>query len=137
MRRRVDAARVGRLATVSAAGQPHLVPVCFALVGEIVYSTVDTKPKRSKQLRRVDNARATGVATLLVDQYTEDWASLWWVRVDGRIRLVEESGNDWQQGLAALADKYHQYRLAPPPGPVLALDTERWSGWEADPRPSR
>ena len=44
-RDRLAAARVARLATVTPGGRPHLVPCCFALVGETAYSAVDAKPK--------------------------------------------------------------------------------------------
>ena len=57
VRKRVRDARVGRLATVSPDGRPHLVPLCFALDGEVLYSAVDDKPKRSKRLQRVENIR--------------------------------------------------------------------------------
>jgi hypothetical protein len=30
-----------------------------------------------------------------------------------------------------LVARYPQYRDAPPAGPVLAVDVERWSGWRA------
>ena len=33
--------------------------------------------------------------------------------------------------LAALAARYEPYRLAPPQGPVLAIDVERWVSWSA------
>jgi PPOX class probable F420-dependent enzyme len=130
MRRLVDAARVGRLATVSADRRPHAVPVCFALVGEVAYSAVDHKPKRSGRLRRVENLLETGQACLLVDEYDDDWSTLWWVRLDGSGRVVD----DWEEGapaIAALAGKYPQYRARPPDGPVIALDITRWTGWSA------
>lgn len=78
MRRLVTTGRVGHLATVAADGIPHLVPVCFTLVGETAYSAVDHKPKRSVWLRRLVHVRATGRACLLVDHYDEDWSGLWW-----------------------------------------------------------
>ena len=62
-RRRFAAARVARLATVAADGAPHLVPVVFALIEETVYSVVDAKPKRTTELRRLENVRATGAKT--------------------------------------------------------------------------
>ena len=43
-RRRFAAARVARLATADAAGRPHIVPVTFAVDGDVVYSAVDAKP---------------------------------------------------------------------------------------------
>ena len=122
---RLAAARVGRLATVTADGEPHLVPVCFALAGGRIVTAVDAKPKATRALRRLDNVRATGRASLLVDHYEEDWARLWWVRVDGPAAVVEPDGD----AMAALAAKYEQYRAQAPAGPVIALQPERWRSW--------
>ncbi|MFI5839218.1 TIGR03668 family PPOX class F420-dependent oxidoreductase [Catenuloplanes sp. NPDC051500] len=126
MRRRVTDARVGRLATVGADGRPHLVPICFALVGDRIYSAVDHKPKRSARLRRLANARDTGVASLLIDEYDDDWTRLWWVRVDGRVEVLETGP---AEALDALTATYPQYAAKPPTGQMLALTVEKWSGW--------
>lgn len=134
MRRLVAAARVGRLATVGADQQPHAVPVCFALRGETAYSAVDHKPKRSRRLRRVSNIEATARACLLVDRYGEDWSTLWWVRLDGAGRVVADP-DEAARAVAALVDKYPQYRDRAPDGPVIAVDITRWSGWSAAPVP--
>jgi PPOX class probable F420-dependent enzyme len=131
-RRLASAARVGHLATVAADGTPHLVPVCFALVGDVAFSCVDHKPKSSRMLRRIANVQATGQACLLVDEYDEDWSRLWWVRLDGRGRIVEDS-RERATALEALAAKYAQYRDQPPEGSVLAIDVSRFSGWAAEP----
>jgi PPOX class probable F420-dependent enzyme len=130
MRRRVDSARVAHLATVGADARPHLVPVCFAVDADTVYSAVDHKPKRDTQLRRLDNLRATGHACLLVDQYGEDWSMLWWVRLDGRGR-VTDNPREMALARAALGDKYDQYAVQPPGGPIIAVQVTRWSGWSA------
>ena len=123
---RLAAARVAHLATVTADGEPHVVPVCFALASGRIVTAVDAKPKTSRALRRLDNVRATGRASLLVDHDEEDWARLWWVRVDGPAEVVAAAGD----ALAALGAKYEQYRTAPPAGPVIALRPERWRSWE-------
>lgn len=128
MRQLVEAARVGRLATVDERGRPHLVPVCFALDGEVAYSAVDHKPKRGGRLRRLDNIAATGRTCLLVDEYQEDWSTLWWVRLDGHGRLVDDPA-EADRAITTLMAKYRQYRDRPPRGPVLAVDVTRWSGW--------
>ena len=128
MRARVAGARVGRLATVTTSGRPHVVPCCFALDGDVVVSAVDAKPKSTLALRRLDNLRAHPAASLLVDHYAEDWATLWWVRLDGTGRVVEDgAGRD--AALALLAAKYEQYRRDPPPGPVVALEVTAWRAW--------
>lgn len=134
MRRLVTAARVARLATTGADGRPHAVPVCYALRGETVYSAVDHKPKRGRRLRRVSNLERTGDACLLIDRYGQDWSDLWWVRLDGRGRVVADPG-EAAGAVAALVDKYPQYRDRPPDGPVIAVDITAWSGWSAGPAP--
>jgi PPOX class probable F420-dependent enzyme len=122
--RRLALARVGRLATVTADGRPHVVPVCFALAGGMLYTAVDHKPKRSRALARLENVRATGRASLLVDHYEEDWSRLWWVRVDGTAEVI-----DSEAAIDALAEKYEQYRVARPAGPVIAIAPQRWRAW--------
>ena len=129
-RRRVAAARVARLATVDADGRPHLVPIVFALDGDTLLSAVDAKPKRSRTLRRVENARVRPAVTVLVDAYDEDWARLWWVRLRGRARVLD-GGDDADRALELLTAKYEQYRDAPPGAPVLAIDVFQWRGWSA------
>lgn len=128
MRQRVERARVGHLATTDGQGRPHAVPLCFALVGEIAYSAVDHKPKKGPWLRRLANVAATGRACLLVDAYDEDWSRLWWVRLDGRARVVDDPA-EVARAVEALAAKYPQYAQRRPTGPVLALEVTRWSGW--------
>jgi PPOX class probable F420-dependent enzyme len=128
MHRRVTQARVGRLATVSPNGRPHVVPCCFVLSGAVLYSAVDAKPKSSFALRRLTNLRAVPFAALLVDHYADDWSALWWVRVDGTARVIE-SGLECDRALELLAAKYEQYRREPPPGPVIAIAVTGWRAW--------
>jgi PPOX class probable F420-dependent enzyme len=128
MHGRVAAARVARLATVGAGGAPHLVPFCFVLDGEVLYSAVDQKPKRTSRLRRLENAAAEPRVSVLVDHYEEDWSRLWWVRLDGRARELE-AGPEAERAVDLLCAKYAQYRAEPPGGPVLRIDVERWRGW--------
>jgi PPOX class probable F420-dependent enzyme len=126
---RVMKARVARLATIDSDGRPHLVPIVFALDGETLYSAVDRKPKRSQTLRRVENARVRPDVTILVDQYDDDWTRLWWIRLRGRARVLDE-GEERERALELLQEKYPQYRDEPPNGPVLAVeitDTRDWS----------
>lgn len=131
LRRVVESARVARLATVGPEGSPHLVPVCFVLLGEVVYSAMDDKPKRDTRPRRLANLEATGRASLLVDEYREDWSALWWVRLDGHGRVVGDAA-EADSARSALTGKYPQYAQRPPRGPVLAITVTRWSAWSAD-----
>jgi PPOX class probable F420-dependent enzyme len=127
-RQRLRTARVGRLATVTAAHRAHVVPCCFALDSDTIYSVVDTKPKSTLDLRRLENIRSNGAASLLVDHYQEDWTGLWWVRVDGIGRVVE-TDSERQKAIELLEAKYQQYRSTPAPGPVLAIAIDRWRAW--------
>jgi PPOX class probable F420-dependent enzyme len=128
MRSRVAAAEVGRLATVTTDGRPHLVPCCFVLHDDTIYSAVDHKPKSTQHLRRLTNLRANPNATLLVDHYADDWSTLWWVRADGTGRILD-AGPDLAAAIALLVAKYHQYRDEPPAGPVIAIDVNTWRAW--------
>ena len=127
-RRRLASARVGRLATVTAANRAHVVPCCFVLVADTVYSAIDAKPKSTLALRRLQNIESNGAASLLVDRYDEDWDRLWWVRVDGEGRTVATSV-ERDAAIDHLRAKYEQYRSVSVPGPVLAIDIEHWRMW--------
>jgi PPOX class probable F420-dependent enzyme len=124
-RERFASARVARLATADAGGVPHIVPLVFALDGETIYSAVDAKPKRTTDLKRLRNVTANPRVALLADHYAEDWDVIWWARADGTGRVLDSS----PAAVALLRERYAQYRDAPPEGPVLAVDVERWSGW--------
>jgi len=123
---RLGQARIGRLATVTPDGRPHVVPVCFALHDGQIFTAVDAKPKATRALQRLENIRAHGSASLLVDHYEDDWTRLWWVRVDGAARIDES-----EPGLDALAAKYAQYRDQRPQGPLIAIAPEGWRSWTA------
>jgi len=133
-RRFVAAARVGRLATVSPGGAPHVVPVCFVLDGDDVYVALDEKPKRvaPERLRRVRNIRANPRVQLLADVYDEDWSRLAFVQADGRATLVQPGGPGHARAIALLREKYPQYRdMALETRPVIAIVVERWRSWSA------
>lgn len=130
-RRRFAAAHVARLATVDARGHPHLVPIVFALANDTIYSVVDAKPKRTTQLRRLQNVTSNPWASVLVDHYDDaDWSALWWVRADGAGRVLELADAEARIAVRLLAERHPQQRAT---GPVLAIDVERWSGWSARP----
>jgi PPOX class probable F420-dependent enzyme len=117
---------VARLATVDRDGVPHLVPMVFAVVGDVIFSAVDAKPKRSRRLKRLANIAANPRVSVLADHYEDDWERLWWVRADGVARVVDESA----EGLRALVARYAQYRATPPAGPFVEITVERWSAWQ-------
>jgi PPOX class probable F420-dependent enzyme len=125
-------ARVARLATVTEAGRPHIIPVIFAVNGNLLYTAVDAKPKTTANLRRLRNIRGNPQVAVLADRYHDDWTALWWVRADGRAAILEDP-RQMAGPIALLARRYPQYRDIPPTGPVIAISVERWTGWAASP----
>jgi len=121
---------VARLATITPDGLPHLVPVVFAVHGDVIYTAVDAKPKTTQRLRRLANIESNPQVSLLVDHYAEDWTQLWWVRVDG-IAEIHRDGTVLHTGHRLLRAKYPQYQSVPLNGPVIAVTVGRWSSWHA------
>lgn len=121
---------VARLATVAPDGTPHLVPVVFAVEGDVIYTAVDAKPKKTRRLRRLANIEHNPAVSLLVDHYAQDWTQLWWVRVDGAAAIATD-GDALETGYRLLRGKYPQYQAVPLDGPVIVINATRWSAWHA------
>jgi PPOX class probable F420-dependent enzyme len=121
-------ARVARLATIDPQGRPHVVPICFALEGDTLYTAVDEKPKRSRSLQRLRNIEAHPRVEVLIDHYDDDWTKLWWVRLRGVARIVDD-----RHAVELLAAKYAQYAERPPAGPVIAIAIEERIEWTSSP----
>ena len=121
---------MARLGTVTVGARPHIVPCCFAIDGEVLYTGVDgVKTKASSALRRLDNIRANPSVSVLLDHYDDDWSTLWWIRLDGRARVVDVGSPEGRTASGLLAGKYAQYRDRPIPGPVITVEILRWSAW--------
>ena len=124
-RARVAAARIGRLATVGDDLRPHVVPVTYAVHGDLVFVGIDQKPKTTTDLKRLRNIAANARVAVLVDEYDEDWTHLWWVRLDGAARVQA----DEPAAVELLTAKYPQYAGDPPRGPVITIHVDSWTGW--------
>ena len=57
----LDAHRVGHLATAAGDGEPHVVPLCYARVGDRIYFVADEKPKRRPAREHVVEHASDGV----------------------------------------------------------------------------
>lgn len=130
--RALTTARSAHLATITPEGNPHLVPVTFAIVDDRVVTMVDHKPKTTTRLQRLANIQNDPRASLLADHYEEDWDELWWVRVDGQAELHEQ-GDVWEESRSALAGKYDQYRRRPPEGAAIVIPIDRITWWASTP----
>ncbi len=131
----VDAQRIARLATVDDRGRPHVVPICFARTGDVVYSVIDEKPKRGDymRLRRLRNIASNPNVQVLLDVYDDaDWSRLRYLQLRGRARLIDH-GAEHGRALILLRDRYAQYGAMSLEGrPIIAIDVERVIGWSAD-----
>ncbi|WP_436530774.1 TIGR03668 family PPOX class F420-dependent oxidoreductase [Actinoplanes sp. HUAS TT8] len=123
---RFASVRVARLATVTPDGAPHLVPIVFALAGDVIHTAVDGKPKRHRNLQRLANIAHEPRVSVLADFYDDDWTQLWWVRADGHATIGDEPE-------PALLARYPQYTVQPPPGPFLRITVTAWHAWAAGP----
>jgi coenzyme F420-0:L-glutamate ligase / coenzyme F420-1:gamma-L-glutamate ligase len=145
VRNRVEQARVARLATLDAAGAPHLVPICFVYDGDMFYTAVDRKPKTvpAHRLARLRNIRSLPRVALLIDQYAEDWTQLWYVLVRGKARVLgRPARRERARALRKLRAKYRQYArgMLAADAPVIRIRPERitcWSSLEDPPLPRR
>jgi PPOX class probable F420-dependent enzyme len=127
----VAAQRVGRLATADAQGNPHVVPVCFAVSDSALYVTIDEKPKRAsaRPLKRLRNLMENPSAAFVVDRYDEDWARLCWVMLRGPTEILSD-GAEHDRAQTLLRERYPQYRaMQLAELPVIALRIERITGW--------
>lgn len=131
---------MGRLATVDAWNRPAIVPFCFALMGEIdpvVVSVLDEKPKRvaDADLTRVRNIERNPGVAFVIDHYDEDWSELWFVHVRGQASLLPPGSDDHAGSVAALREKYPQYReMAIESRSMIVIADLRTTSWHsADP----
>lgn len=131
----LESARVARLATTSAQGTPHVVPVVFVADGDRLYVPLDAKKKRVEalELRRVKNIMAVPQAALLVDEYDEDWSKLRYLLIRGRAQLLSAGGDPRVARVHdLLREKYPPYRHTDPGTALIEIQPRRIIYWQND-----
>jgi PPOX class probable F420-dependent enzyme len=133
--------RLAHLATADTTGAPHVVPICFALIGTTIYIAIDEKPKtgdfwRLRRLRNIaDNPRVAIVADVYDDQ---DWSKLGFVLVRARARILSSVAAEapvtdlaeQARAIRTLRAKYPQYvNMALEERPTIAADIESVTAW--------
>lgn len=123
------------MATADAAGQPHVVPLCFALTGAHLYFVVDAKPKNpgGRALKRMRNIAENPRVAVVADDYAEDWTALAYCMVRGDAAIVT-AASERRRALAALRARYPQYRtmrLDGPEHPVVRITPRHVHFWRA------
>jgi PPOX class probable F420-dependent enzyme len=131
-RRFLERRRLAHLATADARGRPHVVPICFTLIGDTLYVAVDEKPKTGelRRLRRLQNIAENPRVAILADVYDDaDWSRLGFVLVRGSARILSQ-GEEHARAVAALRSKYAQYQaMALEARPVIAADIDSVTTW--------
>jgi PPOX class probable F420-dependent enzyme len=121
------ASRRGFLAT-SARGRTAVVPVCFCLRGDVIYTAIDRKPK-GPHPARLSNILSNPTVAFLVDSYSEDWTELSYLLLHGDARLVKEEG-EAEAARELLREKYPQYGWLKLDGcPILAIRVRESKFW--------
>ena len=92
--------------------------VTFAVDGDMIYTAVDQKPKTSTALKRLRNVGENPWVTMLADEYSDDWETLWWVRADGRAAILADQ-RQMAAPLRLLTSRCRQYLRAATPGATL------------------
>jgi len=94
--------RVCRVATVNGQGVPHLVPVCHVVTdGRVYFGSGD-------DARKVKNLEANSHIAVTVDLYSDDWAHLKGVMVQGTANLIGRAPR-FRKVRTLLYRKYPQY----------------------------
>ncbi len=131
----IEAARIAHLATVSGAGEPHNVPLCFWFDGARFYFVIDEKPKRKRgtAIKRMKNIAENSRVALVIDHYDEDWSRLAYVLVHGDARIVEDDA-EYALAIQHLRHKYAQYHamdLTQDKNPAIRIEPQRVHAWGA------
>ena len=127
----LDNHRVARFATADLSGQPHIVPICYAVSDNSVYFTIDEKPKQltDKPLKRIRNLQINPHVALVVDRYEEDWTQLGWVMIQGESSLLGD-GEEHKKAQRLLKIRYPQlYGMQISDLPVIAVRIKHVVSW--------
>ena len=114
----------GFLATLSE-NVPHIVPVVFVRHDNEISCPIDGKPKSKQVLRRVKNLEANSHAALMLDNYSDDWEKLWWLRLDCRASVETMS----PKVAELLKRKYEGYEVYDVGTSVITLMCHNCSFW--------
>ena len=92
------------------------MPICFAIEGDTLY-TAWTRSRSGPAGSSGCNIEANPQVEVLIDHYEDDWSRLWWVRLRGTARIVDD-----RTRRGAARRQVPAVPRAPPSGPVIAVD---------------
>ena len=123
--------RVARFATAEPSGQPHVVPICYAVSDDTMYFPIDEKRKQptNKPLKRIRNIQINPHVALVVDRYEDDWTQLGWVMVQGDAALLDD-GEEHTKAQRLLKARYPQlHGMQINDLPVIAVRIKHVVSW--------
>ena len=121
--------RVCRVATVNRDGTPHLVPVCHLVAGGRIYFGSGDRARKARNIET--NPRVT----VTVDLYSDDWAQIRGVMVQGTARMIRR-GPRFTSVRRRLYAKYPQYArdaaLSPSDSVIVEVTPTHVFSWGLD-----
>ena len=124
--------RRATLATIAQDGRPRLVPVCFVVLDDVIWSPLDEKPKSvddPRRLARIRDIERDPRVTLLVDRWSEDWSELGWIRLEGHAEVLDLADPAIIGALRARYPQYADHDLES--RPMIRITVDRAMGWAA------
>jgi pyridoxamine 5'-phosphate oxidase family protein len=100
--------RLGRLATVNAAGEPHVVPVVFRYNAE--FDSIDIGGHNFGKSRKFRDATRRGVVAFVVDDVLPPWQPRG-IEIRGRVDAFTEGGQQIIPGFDAEFIRVHPTRI--------------------------
>jgi pyridoxamine 5'-phosphate oxidase family protein len=87
--------KLGRIATVGADGQPHVVPTSFRYNAE--HETIDIAGMRMSQTKKLRDVQRTGRAAIVVDDVLPPWSPRM-LEIRGTATVVDTGGKAFGDG---------------------------------------
>jgi pyridoxamine 5'-phosphate oxidase family protein len=103
--------RLGRIATVGADGQPHVVPTSFRYNPD--HDAIDVGGLRMSQTKKVRDVRRTGRATIVVDDVLPPWQPRM-IEIRGTAEVVPSGGK-------AIMDRFEDMVVRITPTRIIAF----------------
>jgi pyridoxamine 5'-phosphate oxidase family protein len=85
----ISGQRLGRIATVGADGQPHVVPTSFRYNAE--HDAIDVGGLRMGQTKKVRDIQLTGRATIVIDDVLPPWQPRM-IEIRGTAQVIPSGG---------------------------------------------
>ena len=125
----LEQAPVARLGLLDDDADPRVLPITFALSDGYLWSAIDHKPKRRTDPARLRFIRRHPRVAVTVDRYSDEWEQLAWLQLLGVATVIDAEREP--EAVAALRDRYPQYRDRPPGGPLIRVEVVRTLSWRA------